>query len=77
MQTIAEKWVKKGREQGIEQGREQGIEQGMEKGMEKFVENSLKEGLPIETIKRITGFPEEKINRMKKKMDLKREVRPS
>lgn len=61
MQTIAEKWIKKGKEQG----------------MEKFVKSSLKEGLPIETIKRITGFPEEKINRMKEKMDLKREVRPS
>ncbi len=52
-------------------------EKWMEKGMEKFVKSSLKEGLPIETIKRITGFPEEKINRVKEKMDLKREVRPS
>jgi hypothetical protein len=52
-------------------------EKWMEQGMEKFVKNSLKEGLPIETIKRITGFPEEKINRMKEKMGLKREVRPS
>jgi hypothetical protein len=31
------------------------------------VKNSLKEGLPIKTIERITGFPAEEIHRFKEK----------
>lgn len=56
MATLAEKW------------REQGIEIGKEEVTWEFVKNSLEEGLPIETIERITGLPIEKINRIKEKM---------
>ena len=58
MATIAERWVEKGREEGIE------------KVTWDFVKNSLKEGLPIKTIERITGLSQEKINKIKEKMAL-------
>mgnify|MGYP001766301130 CR=1 FL=1 len=52
MATIAEKWKEEGKEEGIE----------------KVVKNSLEAGLPIKTIKKITGLPLKEINRLKEKM---------
>ncbi len=52
MATIAEQW----------------IEEGMEKVTWNVVRNSIKEGLSIKTIEKITGLPTEKINRMKEEM---------
>jgi predicted transposase/invertase (TIGR01784 family) len=62
MTTIAERWVEKGREKGKEEGKE--------KVTWDFVRNSLKEGIPIKTIEKITGLSAEKINKMKEKMAL-------
>lgn len=59
MATIAEKW--------IEQGKKQGKNQGKKEGKWDVVKKSLKEGLPIKTIERITGFPAEEIHRYKEK----------
>ena len=56
MATIAEKWKKEGRKEGKKEG------------MWDVVKNSLKEGLPVKTIERITGFPPEEINRLKEKL---------
>ncbi|MCK4766201.1 MAG: Rpn family recombination-promoting nuclease/putative transposase [Candidatus Aminicenantes bacterium] len=50
-------------------------EKWVEKGKWDVVKNSLKEGLPIDTIKKITGFPVEKINRVKEEMSRSREYR--
>jgi predicted transposase/invertase (TIGR01784 family) len=58
MATIAERWVEKGREEGIE------------KVTWDFIRNSLKEGIPIKTIERITGLSHEKINKIKERMAL-------
>jgi hypothetical protein len=41
------------------------------------VKNSLKEGLPINTIVRITGLPAEEINRMKEEMTKSKSSAPN
>lgn len=56
MATIAEQWI------------EEGKQEEREKVTWNFVRNSLKEGLSIRTIKKITGLPAEKINRIKEEM---------
>ena len=63
MATIAEKWI----EQGKKQGENQGKKEGRKEGKWDVVKSSLKEGLPITTIERITGFPAEEIHRFKEK----------
>jgi predicted transposase/invertase (TIGR01784 family) len=42
--------------------------EGLKEGKWDVVKMSLKEGLPIKTIERITGFPAEEINRFKEKI---------
>jgi predicted transposase/invertase (TIGR01784 family) len=64
MATIAEKWKR----QGKEEGKKEGKREGKREGKWDVVKNSLKEGLPIKTIERITGFPSEEINRFKEKL---------
>lgn len=70
MATIADRWVEK----GILKGREEGILKGREEGIEKvtrdIVKKSLKEGIPIETIMRITGLSTEKIKKIEENMNL-------
>jgi hypothetical protein len=44
------------REEGLEEGREQGLEQGREDERAKIARNALAEGLPLEVIRKITGF---------------------
>jgi predicted transposase/invertase (TIGR01784 family) len=53
MATIAEKWI------------DQGIEKGIEKGKWDVVKNLLCEGLSIDFIAKITGFPTEKVKQFK------------
>jgi len=60
MATIAEKWKK--------QGKTEGKIEGKKEGKWDVVKKSLKEGLPIKTIERITGFPSEEIYRFKEKL---------
>jgi len=55
MATIAEKWQAQGKKEGKKEGKWD------------VVKSSLKEGLPIKTIERITGFPAEEIHRFKEK----------
>ncbi|HLP57522.1 MAG TPA: Rpn family recombination-promoting nuclease/putative transposase [Candidatus Deferrimicrobium sp.] len=63
MATIAEKWI----EVGKDQGKKEGKREGKKEGKWDVVKNSLKEGLSIKTIERITGFPAEEIHRFKEK----------
>ena len=60
MATLSEKWMK--------QGEQKGKQEGKQEGKWDVVRNSLKEGLPIKTIERITGFPSEEIVRFKEKI---------
>jgi predicted transposase/invertase (TIGR01784 family) len=57
MATLAEKWKKRGKLEGKLEGR---IEEKWD-----VVKNSLKVGLPIQTIEQITGLPLEEITRFK------------
>ncbi|MCU0287766.1 MAG: hypothetical protein MUF15_15420, partial [Acidobacteria bacterium] len=50
------------------EGLKEGIKEGLKEGKWDVVKMSLKEGLPIKTIERITGFPAEEINRFKEKV---------
>jgi predicted transposase/invertase (TIGR01784 family) len=52
-------------------------EKWIERGKWDVVKNSLKEGLPINTIVRITGLPAEEINRMKEEMAKSKSSAPS
>lgn len=68
-----EKGIKQGIEQGIEQGIKQGIEQGIEQGEEqatkKHISSMLKKGLDIALISELTGVGQEKILKIKEKLD--------
>ncbi len=44
MDTIAQEWIRQGREQGREQGLEQGREQGLEQGREQGLEQGREQG---------------------------------
>jgi predicted transposase/invertase (TIGR01784 family) len=50
-----------GREEGREEGMEKGREEGIEEGREEIARNALMEGLPAETIQKITGLDIETI----------------
>jgi len=54
-------WFEDGLEEGLERGLEKGLEEGLERGMEKTARNALAEGLPMETIQKITGLDMETI----------------
>ena len=68
-----EKGMKLGLEQGLEQGREEGIKAGREEGIKEGIKEGIQEerlknarsmkaeGIPDETIARITGLPVEEI----------------
>ncbi|MBQ7489929.1 MAG: hypothetical protein IJT51_05390, partial [Bacteroidales bacterium] len=56
---------KLGMDEGFEKGLEKGLEKGMEKGREEtihqIVDNMLKNGIPVDTIAKITGLRAEEI----------------
>ena len=66
--TIAEQFEARGMEKGIQQGIQQGIQRGEQQGIEKGIEKgdigarrtiakkSLREGLPLEAVSRITDL---------------------
>jgi predicted transposase/invertase (TIGR01784 family) len=68
MATIAEKWKQQGKTEGKTEGKLEGKKEGRKEGKWDVVKRSLKEGLPIKTIERITGFPSEEIYRFKEKI---------
>jgi predicted transposase/invertase (TIGR01784 family) len=72
MATIAEKWKEQGKKEGKLEGKIEGKIEGKKEGRKEgkwdVVKKSLKEGLPIKTIERITGFPSEEIHRFKEKI---------
>ncbi len=49
----------------IQEGMQEGMQLGMQKVMEKVARNSLKAGLPLKTIVKITDLPLERINQLK------------
>jgi predicted transposase/invertase (TIGR01784 family) len=50
-----------GWEKGREEGLERGLKEGWERGREKIARNVLAKGLPLDTIKEITGLDSETI----------------
>jgi predicted transposase/invertase (TIGR01784 family) len=79
-EAIIQHFTQVGEEQGIRKGMERGIEKGIERGVEKgklegkyeksiqTAKNSLKEGLSIELIAKITELPIEKVKELAKEM---------
>lgn len=63
-----EQGLEKGLEQGLEQGLKQGIKQGREEEKYEFVKNSLREGLDIEIIAKITQMPLEIIREIQEEL---------
>ena len=57
-------YFEKGKAEGIEKGIEKGIEEGIEKGKIETARNALAEGLPIDTICKITGLSPEEIAKL-------------
>jgi len=47
---------------------EEGLEEGMEKGREEIALNALAEGVPIELIKKISGFDEEALKNIQARL---------
>ncbi|MGE5339958.1 MAG: Rpn family recombination-promoting nuclease/putative transposase, partial [Candidatus Omnitrophota bacterium] len=56
MQTLAQRW--------IEDGKKEGKKEGIEIGIMKTAKELLKRGFDIETIKEVTGFSKEKIEKL-------------
>lgn len=56
-----EEGIKEGREEGIKAGREEGIKEGIQEERLKNARSMKAEGIPDETIARITGLPVEEI----------------
>ncbi|MDR1740521.1 MAG: hypothetical protein LBR38_01550 [Synergistaceae bacterium] len=54
-----------GIEKGMAQGIEKGIAQGMAKGRAKVALSMLNDGLPLETVRKYTGFTDSEIARLK------------
>lgn len=63
--------LQKGMEQGLEKGLEQGLEQGLKQGRQEIVEKLLRIGLlSDDIIANLADYSIEKIQEMKKKLDL-------
>jgi hypothetical protein len=45
------------------------MQEGERQAARDIIKNSLKAGLPIQTIEKITGVPAEEINRLKQEME--------
>jgi len=65
MEQGLEQGLAQGLEQGLTQGLAQGKEQGLEQGLRLTASNLLRKGLPIEMIAEITGWSEEKIDKLR------------
>jgi predicted transposase/invertase (TIGR01784 family) len=65
MATIAEKWIKKGKEEGIKVGKEEGMKEGKKEGKWEMILNLLREGLPVDLIAKASGFPADQIKKYK------------
>ena len=70
---ILETAKEEGREEGIKEGREEGIKEGIKEGIREgrieVAKESLKEGMPIDIIAKITGLDLKEIETLKKSMD--------
>lgn len=68
MCEVTERFIEMGLELGMEQGIERGIEQGIEQGREQnkieTIYSSIKEGLPIDLIARITALTIEEVEKI-------------
>ena len=69
VEQAREKGLEEGREEGREKGREEGLEEGREEGrIEEKHDSALKmigEGIPLDTVSRITGLSPEELQRLK------------
>lgn len=68
MKTAVDKGIKQGIEQGLKLGLQQGIQQGIKQGIEQEKLNIARqmksEGMPIASIARYTGLPEEDLGNL-------------
>ena len=56
-----------GKEEGISLGKKEGISLGIKETTKKFILNSLKEGIDLKTISKITGVSNNQIKSIKEK----------
>ncbi|MDR1739470.1 MAG: hypothetical protein LBR45_01765 [Bacteroidales bacterium] len=65
-----------GRLDGLEQGMQRGLQQGLQKGLHQGMQqekqqtafNALKEGLPLQTVSKITNLPISELEAMKNRL---------
>jgi len=60
-EIIRDESHEEGMEKGREEGREQGLEQGLKQGRKEVAASMKKEGIPIETIIKVTGLSQTEI----------------
>lgn len=58
--------MEKGIEKGIEKGRVEGIQKGRKEGLLEVAKNALRQGLSLETIKKLTGLSNTDIEKLNK-----------
>jgi hypothetical protein len=54
-----------GMEECMEKGMEKGIEKGIEKGREELIRSMLADGLPLQQVAKISGWPVDKVQKLK------------
>jgi predicted transposase/invertase (TIGR01784 family) len=64
LKGVIDTYFEEGEKVGIEKGRKEGREEGEDNKAKEIVQNSLKEGLSIEIISKITGLPVEEIEKL-------------
>jgi predicted transposase/invertase (TIGR01784 family) len=68
MSTIADNWMKIGIDKGVEIGIDKGVKIGKNESTLNFAINSLKEGIPIKLISKITHLTEDELEQLKTKI---------
>ena len=64
MEKGIEKGIEKGREKGIEKGRQEGMQEGIKQGNIQNARGMKAEGIPTETIAKITGLTPDEIAKL-------------
>lgn len=70
MMTIAEGWMKQGRQEGMQKGRQEGMQEGMQKGIDeerkRTVQKLLASGLSVQQVASILDISVARVKRMAK-----------
>ena len=70
IKNYEQKGLEKGIKKGIKEGIKRGLEKGIEQGKQDIIIGMLKQKIDESTIKLITGFSQEDINKLKTKLKL-------